>query len=46
MINYYLANRGEEFTYCVVCDDTEIDTYSVTYNVEIGVTIKGDVDVL
>jgi hypothetical protein len=46
VINYYLANRGETFTYCVVCDDVELDSYSVTYEVEIGVTVKGDVDVL
>jgi hypothetical protein len=46
VINYYLANRSEEFTYCLVCDDTDIESYTVTYNVEIGVTIKGDIDVL
>ena len=46
-INHYLANRNETFTYCVECSEGEdsFDTYSVTYNVEIGVTIKGDVDV-
>jgi hypothetical protein len=46
VINYYLAHRSEEFTYCLVCDDTDIDSYSVTYDVEIGVRIKGDIDVL
>jgi hypothetical protein len=46
VINYYLANRDELFEYCVVCDDVELDSYSVTYNVEIGVRIKGDIDVL
>jgi hypothetical protein len=46
-INYYLGHRNEEFTYCVVCDDTELEApWGVTYNVEIGVTIKGDIDVL
>jgi hypothetical protein len=43
VINYYLTNRGEEFTYCVVCDDTEITSYSVTYNVSIGVEIEGTI---
>jgi microcystin-dependent protein len=46
VINHYLNNRSEEFTYCVVCDDVELDSYSVTYEVEIGVKVKGDVDVL
>lgn len=43
VINFYLANTDEPFTYCVVCDDTDIDSYNVTYNVEIGVTIKGEI---
>ena len=48
VINYYLNNRNEEFTYCVECDEgvDAINSYSVTYEVEIGVTVKGDVDVL
>jgi hypothetical protein len=45
VINDYLDNRNEPFTYCLVCTDAELDTYSVTYNVDIGVTVKGDVDV-
>jgi len=44
VINYYLSNRSEEFTYCVVCDDSGgIDTYNVTYNIEIGVSIDGNI---
>ena len=46
VINEYLANRNEPFTYCLVCTDAELDSYSVTYNVDIGVIVKGDVDVL
>lgn len=41
VINFYLSNRSEEFTYCVTCTDTELDTYSVTFDIEIDVTIEG-----
>jgi hypothetical protein len=44
VINYYLANRNESFAYCLECDNDEaIDTYRVTYSVEIGVTITGNI---
>ena len=43
VINYYLANRNETFEYCVECDDEEIDSYSVTYEVDIGVVIEGEI---
>lgn len=44
VINYYLSNRNEPFDYCLVCDnDDAIDTYRVTYSVEIGVTISGNI---
>jgi len=43
-INYYLTNRGEAFTYCVVCDDgDEITEYSVEYDLNIGVNIEGNI---
>ena len=43
VINYYLSNRNEAFSYCVTCDDVELDSYSVTYNVDIEVTISGTI---
>lgn len=43
VLNYYLDNRNEEFTYCVTCTDTELTTYSVTYNVDIGIIIEGTI---
>jgi hypothetical protein len=46
VLQHYLDNRSETFDYCVVCDETDITSYSVTYEVDIGVTVKGDVDVL
>ena len=43
VINYYLSNRSEVFTYCVECENDEFITdYSVTYSVDLGVTIKGE----
>ena len=41
VINHYLTNRNEAFTYCLECDDT-VDSYSVTYAVDINVMIKGN----
>jgi hypothetical protein len=41
VINFYLSNTGEEFTYCVTCTDTELDTFSVTYDIELDVSISG-----
>jgi hypothetical protein len=43
VINYYLENKDEAFDYCVVCDAGP-DTYTVTYDVVIGIRIQGDVD--
>jgi len=44
VINHYLRNRNEEFTYCVACDDTGgIDTYTVTYYIDINVSIDGTI---
>jgi len=40
-INYYLDHRSEQFDYCVECSDA--DTYSVTWEVSIGVTVKGEI---
>jgi hypothetical protein len=43
VINYYLSNRDESFEYCVECANADnIDEYTVTYLVDIGVTIKGE----
>jgi len=43
VINYYLNNRAKEFTYCVECDNDDLITdYTVTYNVDLGVRIKGE----
>ncbi len=42
-LEYYLNHRNETFTYCVTCDDTELDTYSVTYDIEIDVNIEGTI---
>ena len=43
VVNYYLKNRAEEFTYCVECDNDElINDYTVSYTAELGVTIKGE----
>lgn len=42
-LNYYLDNRGEVFTYCVTCDDTELDSFTVTYDIEVNVTIEGEI---
>jgi len=41
VVNYYLTNRGEDFSYCLTCTG-EVDTYSVTYYVEIGVRVEGE----
>lgn len=44
VINYYLSNRGEQFTYCLECDNFDaIDTFNVTYQVEFDVTITGNI---
>ncbi len=40
-INYFLNNRNEEFDYCVECSDA--DSYSVTWEVSIGVTVHGEI---
>jgi hypothetical protein len=43
VINYYLSNRDESFEYCVECANADnIDEYTVTYLVDIGVIIKGE----
>ncbi len=43
VINYYLKNRAKEFTYCVECDNDDlINDYTVRYQAELGVTIKGE----
>lgn len=43
VINYYLSNRNESFEYCVECVNADnIYEYTVTYLVDIGVTIKGE----
>ena len=42
-LEYYLNNRNETFTYCVTCDDTELDTFSVTYDITIEVNIQGTI---
>jgi len=43
VIEYYLANRSEPFTYCLECDDAALDSYSVTFNAVIGVNIEGEI---
>jgi hypothetical protein len=43
VLNYYIDNRDEVFNYCVTCDDVEIDTYTVTYDVNVAVRIKGSI---
>ncbi|HPQ70855.1 MAG TPA: hypothetical protein PKW95_17150 [bacterium] len=40
-INHYLDHRDEEFNYCVEC--TDADSYSVIWQVRIGVTVKGEI---
>lgn len=43
VVNYYFYNRDESFEYCVECANADnIDEYTVTYLVDIGVTIKGE----
>jgi hypothetical protein len=43
VINYYLANRDQTFTYCLVCDnENSFDSFSVSYSVDINVTVKGE----
>lgn len=43
VINYYLNNRGQEFTYCVECDNDEFLTdYTVEYAVDLEVRIEGE----
>ena len=42
VINYYLANRNETFNYCLECDGDTLDSYYVTYAVDINVLIKGN----
>lgn len=42
VINYYLSNRNEDFTYCLACDDgNTFDAYSVTYSMDLNVLVKG-----
>ncbi len=44
VINNYLSNRDEQFTFCAICSDTTgIDTYSVTYSLLVSVTITGNI---
>ena len=43
VLNFYLENRDEEFEYCVECSDTDLDSYSVTYSVNIGIEISGEI---
>jgi hypothetical protein len=43
VINYYLSNTSETFTYCVTCDDTELTTFSVSYDIELDVNISGSI---
>lgn len=43
VINYYLANTNETFTYCVTCDDTALTTFSITYDIELDVNISGSI---
>ena len=40
-IDHYLDHRDEEFSYCVEC--TDADSYSVMWQVRIGVTVKGEI---
>lgn len=42
-LEYYLNNRNESFTYCVTCDDTELDSFSVTYDITLDVNIEGTI---
>ncbi|MBT8352613.1 MAG: hypothetical protein KJO26_15450 [Deltaproteobacteria bacterium] len=42
-LEYYLNNRDETFTYCVTCTDTELDTFSVTYDITLDVNIEGTI---
>ncbi|PIE70722.1 MAG: hypothetical protein CSA22_06110 [Deltaproteobacteria bacterium] len=42
-INYYLRHRDETFTYCVTCQDDDLNSYSVTYDLDLGVHIKGEI---
>ena len=44
VVDHYLQNPDKEFMYCAACTDTEgIETYTVTFNIEIGVTIRGEI---
>jgi len=42
-LEYYLNNRNETFTYCVTCDDIELDSFSVTYDIVLEVNIEGTI---
>jgi hypothetical protein len=43
VINYYLSNTSETFTYCVTCDDSALSTFSVEYDIELDVNISGSI---
>lgn len=44
VINFFLTNRNEQFEYCLSCENADdINSYNVTYSVEIGVTITGNI---
>ena len=43
VINFYLQNRTEQFEYCYTCTSSDnIDTYDVTFTIDIGVTVEGE----
>ncbi len=42
VINYALSHRDEDFYYCAYCDENA-DTYTVEYEVEVGVTVSGEI---
>jgi hypothetical protein len=42
-LDYILAHRDEQFYYCAGCAETGVDSYSVDYVVEVGVTVTGNV---
>lgn len=44
VINFFLTNRDEPFEYCLSCQNADaINSYEVTYSVEIGVTVTGNI---
>jgi hypothetical protein len=43
VINSYLSSRGTDFDFIASCDDTDVDTFTVTYLINIGVNIVGDI---